>query len=57
MQSAIERMEKALARIDQALEAAPVLPVAGPSIDREKVVGALRALDGLIAELRAVPHG
>ena len=60
MHSAIERIEKALAHIDQALEAGPamppVAPVAEPAVDREKIVGALRALDALIVELKAAPH-
>lgn len=55
MKLAIGRMERALTRIEQAVDALPEQPM--PPLHNEKAIEALKALDALIGELKGAPHG
>lgn len=59
MMQAMNRIERALSRIEQHVCAPPPAPVAEAdgTFDREEAQDALRALDGLITELKEKAHG
>ena len=59
MMQAIGRIERALSRIEGHICTAPSESTAPPadSFDREEALEALRALDGVIADLKEKAHG
>lgn len=56
MMEAIGRMERAMARVEQAAEERLRAP-ASPALDQGEAMAALQTLDALIADLKGTAHG